>query len=242
MPKSPNHHLLATHAMYFCRIFCLFAFCFFVQKQGFAQTFQPAPGPLLVSEVAFEQANECTIFFDNPSGNLLQLRWRSGEVSKPDGWDIDLCDYGLCYSGIPASGTMNPIWGNTQAYLKLIVQPDTVAGAGWLWFRVLEAGNDSNYVDVYFSLHTPGTSSLPALGAGPAALRVFPNPASDAIFLKNVFAQKTARARVLSAEGALRWEGEIPAGETATVGTSNWPRGIYFVQTTGTAPQKVVLR
>jgi len=229
--------------MKFCHTFCLFAFYFFAQKQGIAQTFQPVPGPLLVSEVAFEQANECTIFFDNPSGNLLQLRWRSGEVSKPDGWDIDLCDYGLCYSGIPTGGTMNPVWGNTQAYLKLIVQPDTVAGAGWLWFRVLEVGNDSNYVDVYFSLHTPGTtSSLPMPQMGSAALRIFPNPAHDALFLENVFDLKTARARILSAEGAVRWEGEIPAGQTITVGANDWPRGIYFVQTAGATAQKVVLR
>lgn len=228
--------------MNFYRTFFLLSLCFFVPKKGITQSFQPVPGPLLVSEVAFEQANECTIFFDNPSGNLLQLRWRSGEVSKPDGWDIDLCDYGLCYSGIPTGGSMNPIWGNTQAYLKLIVQPDTVAGAGWLWFRVLEVGNDSNYVDVYFSLHTPGTSSLPVPQAGAAALRIFPNPAHDALFLENVFDPKTARARILSAEGTVRWEGEIPTGQTATVSTSDWPRGIYFVQTVGTAAQKVVLR
>ncbi len=120
--------------MNFCRALCSLAFCFLAFGTGFAQTFQPLSGPLLVREVAFEQATECTIFFENLSGSPLQLRWRSGEVSMPDGWDIDLCDYGLCYVGIPASGVMNPISGSTQAYLKLIVQPDTVAGAGWLWF------------------------------------------------------------------------------------------------------------
>ena len=94
----------------------------------------------------------------------------------PDGWDIDLCDYGLCYVGIPAGGTMNPVSGSTQAYLKLIVQPDTIAGAGWLWFQVYEVGNNSNFVDVYFSLHTPGTSGTASPGQS-AGLRIFPNPA-----------------------------------------------------------------
>lgn len=212
----------------------------FAPCAGFAQSFQPQPNPLLVSEVAFEQATECTIFFDNPSGNLLQLRWRSGEVSMPEGWNVDLCDYGLCYAGVPASGTMNPIWGSTQAYLKLIVQPDTVAGAGWLWFRVSEVGNDSNYVDVYFSLHTPGTSGT-AAPSQISGLHIFPNPASDAVFLENVFDPKNLAARIVNTSGQVLWEGEIPARHTIQVNTSGWLRGVYFVQA-NKAVQKVVLR
>ncbi len=208
-------------------VFCLLAFC-----TSFGQTFQPSPAPLLVSEVAFEQATECTIFFDNPSGAPLQLRWRSGEVSMPDGWDIDLCDYGLCYVGIPAGGTMNPVSGSTQAYLKLIVQPDTIAGAGWLWFQVYEVGNNSNFVDVYFSLHTPGTSGTASPGQS-AGLRIFPNPASDVLFLENSLDTKNTTARMLSVTGAVMWAGEIPAEQTTQISTSDWPRGVYFVQAGG---------
>ena len=225
--------------MNFCRTFCPFIFCLFAFCTSFGQTFQPFPAPLLVSEVAFEQATECTIFFDNPSGTPLQLRWRSGEVSMPDGWDIDLCDYGLCYVGIPAGGTMNPISGSTQAYLKLIVQPDTIAGAGWLWFQVYELGNDSNFVDVYFSLLTPGTSGT-ALPDQPAGLRIFPNPASDVLFLENIFDTENATARILSITGQVMWEGETPAEQTTQISTSNWPRGVYFVQAGGET-KKVVL-
>lgn len=225
--------------MNFCRVLCSFAFCLFAPCIGFAQTFQPQPGPLLVHEVAFEQATECTIFFENPSGNPLQLRWRSGEVSMPDGWDIDLCDYGLCYVGIPTGGVMNPISGSTQAYLKLIVQPDTVAGAGWLWFQVYEIGNDSNYVDVYFSLHTPGTSGTVAPSRADA-LRVFPNPASDMVFMRNTSDRLTTQARILSLSGTVLWEGEIPAGQTAQVSTGDWPRGVYFAEA-GRVAKKLVL-
>ncbi len=221
------------------RAFCPFVFCLFAFCASFAQTFQPLPAPLLVREVAFEQATECTIFFENPSGAPLQLRWRSGEVSMPDGWDIDLCDYGLCYVGIPAGGTMNPISGSTQAYLKLIVQPDTIAGAGWLWFQVYEVGNNSNFLDVYFSLHTPGTSGT-ASPNQPAGLRIFPNPAHDVLFLENNLDIERTTARMLSVTGAVMWEGEIPAEQTTQINTSNWLRGVYFVQVGG-AMKKVVL-
>ncbi len=143
----------------------------------FAQSFQPLPAPLLEKEVAFEQANECYIFFDNPSGDTLQLRWRRFDVSAPEDWVIDLCDYGLCYAGIPANGTMNPVYDTIQPYLKLIVQPGTTAGAAWLHFRVFEKDHESNYVDVFFSLHTPGTTS--ANEPEKLNFSVFPNPASD---------------------------------------------------------------
>ncbi len=148
-----------------------------------AQTFVPVAGALLQQQVEFEQANECYMIFDNPSGNPLTLRWRSLEVSMPDGWDADLCDYGLCYSGIPGNGIMNPVSGATQPYLKLIVQPGTTDGAAWCWFRVWEDGNDDNFVDVYFSLHTPGTSGTTSADAAP--WRFYPNPAKDRILLDN---------------------------------------------------------
>lgn len=200
---------------------------------GFAQTFQAVPGPLLVQEVAFNQANECYIHLQNPSGNPLLLRWRRLEMNLPHDWNVDLCDYGLCYAGIPSNGTMNPIHDTIEAYLKLIVQPNNSAGAGWLWFRVYELGNDSNFVDVYFSLHTPGTSGLTAPEKA-VDIQVFPNPASDAFFLENKMEHPgDAPVRILNALGAVLWQQSVAAGQTVRVDVSEWPRGLYFVEMAG---------
>jgi len=200
---------------------------------GIAQTFSAVPGPLLVQEVAFNQANECYIHLNNPSGAPLQLRWRRLEMNLPHDWNVDLCDYGLCYAGIPSNGTMNPIQDTVEAYLKLIVQPNNSAGTGWLWFRAYELGNDSNFVDVYFSLHTPGTSGVTAPDIA-VDVRVFPNPASDAFFLENKMEYQTpAPARILNAMGIVLWEQTIAAEQTVRVEAAGWARGVYFVEIAG---------
>lgn len=204
----------------------------------FAQTFHPLPGPVLTQEVAFEQANECYIFFENPSGDTLQLRWRSLEVSLPQDWIADLCDYGLCYTGIPPNGTMNPVFDTIQPYLKLVVQPGTVAGSAWVWFRVFEKDNDDNFVDVYFSLFTPGTttSSEPEM----RLLRVFPNPASTFLFVENK-GDEAATARLLNTKGTVVWEQTLPAMSQSRVDVQAQPAGLYFLQTANQT-QKILIQ
>lgn len=220
--------------MKFYAITCLFLLG---TKVIVAQTFLPLPGPVLEREVAFEQANECYIFFDNPSGDTLQLRWRSLETSLPDGWIADLCDYGLCYAGIPPNGTMNPVFDTIQPYLKLIVQPGTTPGAAWLWFRVFEKDNETNYVDVYFSLHTPGTTS--AKEPEKTSLLIFPNPTSDYLFIDNE-GDKPRLARLLNARGRLVWVQMIPPKGNVMVDVQTFPAGIYFLQYDQQAQQVLI--
>jgi hypothetical protein len=212
-------------------------FLLFWANAAFAQTFQPLPG-LLEKEVEFEQANECYILFNNPSGDTLQLRWRILELSMPQGWKADLCDYGVCYTGIPPNGTMNAAYDTIQPYLKLIVRPDTIPGSAWLWFRVFEKDNDDNLADVYFSLFTPGTTSV----AEPekTALQVFPNPASTFLFVENKQV-KEQTARLLNVGGNTVWEQTLTPLSQTRVDIRTLPAGLYFLQD-DKQTQKVVIQ
>lgn len=193
-----------------------------------AQTFVATPDPLKTQELAWAQANEVYIFFENNSGDTLQLRWKKVEASYPASWNMDLCDYGTCYVGIPANGLMNPAGPPQQPYLKLIVQPDTFAGAGWLWFRVWEDGNPANFSDVYFNLFTTGTL---ALSEAPAAdLRAYPNPAKGMLQLENN-SDQTIPATLLDAVGKTRWAGALAPGQTCDLPTGQWPAGTYLLKT-----------
>jgi hypothetical protein len=192
-----------------------------------AQTFSAAPASTLQRELAFNEANECYIYFDNLSGDTLQLKWRQLEMSLPEGWTADLCDYGLCYTGIPANGTMNPVFDTIRPYLKLIVQPNAVAGAAWIWFRAIELGNDANYVDVYFNLFTAGTVSVKAPET--TSMRLFPNPASNVLFVEN----KTAvplPARLTDLFGRVLRTITVPASTTESIDLAPYPTGYYFLQ------------
>ena len=208
-------------------------------NSGFSQTFLPVPAPVLEREIVFEQANECSIFFNNPSGDTLQLRWRSLAVDMPPDWVADLCDYGLCYVGIPPNGTMNPVFDTIQPYLKLIVQPGTSPGSGWLWFRVFEKDHEDNYTDVFFSLFTPGTTGISA--PENTAPEAFPNPAADLLFVENK-GTREKKTRLLSITGRQMWEQTILPGGHFTIETGAFPDGLYFLETAGNKTQKILIQ
>lgn len=196
----------------------------------FGQTFFPAPGPQVEKETPFELATECYLFFENPGGDSLQLRWKQIEVNTPASWNIDLCDYGLCYTGIPASGLMNTIADTAQAYLKLIVQPGSSPGVGWLWFRVWENGNPSNFQDVFFGLYTPGLTAVSGLPQ--AKVEVFPNPGTDFFYVKNPSATALP-ARIVNSTGQTIWSGILPAQQGQEVSCARWPAGPYYLNIRG---------
>ena len=212
------------------RLFSALFFFVMLAKTAFGQTFFPTPAPLLEQEVAPELANECFIFFENPGGDTLRLKWRKVEINFPEDWAIDLCDYGTCYTGIPAQGLMNAVFDTVQPYLKLVVQPGTTPGSGWLWFRVFEENNPDNFADVFFSLHTPGiTATNDGVRSG---LRIFPNPVTDVLFLENPVGSPVP-ARLYDAAGGLKWQGVLPPGERAALPLNTWPAGPYLLQTPG---------
>jgi hypothetical protein len=145
-----------------------------------AQTipFEAQPGSHVQAEVFANLANEVWIYFQNTSPDSLRLLWRRIEVSKPAEWDIDLCDYGACVGGVPASGLMLPIGQYDSAYLKLIVQPKDVLGQAELRFRVADNSNQSLYRDCTFTLRSPGVSSTELNSLQPE-FKIFPNPVTD---------------------------------------------------------------
>lgn len=193
-----------------------------------AQTFHPAHGSVRSAEVRFDLANECYLYFQNPSGDSLRLRWRRLEVSKPDDWIVDLCDYGACYAGIPPNSTMNFVHDTLRPYLKLIVQPGQRAGAAWFWFRVYELDNQSNFQDVYFSLYTPGTTALDAAAALPT-FSIYPNPVRETLNI-TFHSDHEAPAQLLDAQGRLAWQGILPAQSRVQVPTTELPNGLYFLK------------
>ncbi|HOY05563.1 MAG TPA: T9SS type A sorting domain-containing protein [Saprospiraceae bacterium] len=196
----------------------------------FAQTFSAWPSTVLNQELAFNEANECYIYFDHPAVDTLHLKWRQLVVMLPEGWTADLCDYGLCYTGIPVNGVMNPAYDTIRPYLKLIVQPNTTAGSAWLWFRAIEIGHDANFLDVYFNLYTPGTVGVKDADKG--IVRVFPNPASNTLFLENT-ATVELPCMLSDMSGKPIWQGALASKATQTIDLTPYSAGLYFLRSAG---------
>lgn len=192
------------------------------------QSFMATPEPVLTQTLEFNLANECYIYFTNPSGDTLHLRWRLVESNLPDNWVADLCDYGTCYNGIPSNGLMNPVYDTIQPYLKLIVQPGENAGACWIWFRAYENGNQANYADVFFNLHTPGT--LATQEPATPTVHIYPNPVSNNLKLENP-GGAISGAQIIHLSGTISWTGDIPEKTTLDIPVNHWPPGSYLLKT-----------
>ncbi len=208
---------------------CIFRIVFFFLlaiKSAGGQSFIPVPSGLLQQEVLPEQANECFIFFENLGEDTLQLRWKQLEAHFPPAWMVDLCDFGHCYTGIPASGLMNPAAIPDEPYLKLIVQPGTIPGDAWLWFRVWVDGAPANFADVFFSLQTPGVTA--AGEPSKSTLQLFPNPVSDRLFLENRN-DMPLPVRIFDGNGIQKWEGSLPPFQQTGFPVGDWPPGWYFI-------------
>ena len=202
-----------------------------------AQTFFANPGPLYTQQVALNQANLCFIHFDNPSGDSLLLRWRKLEASMPQGWDADICDYGTCYINIPNTALMHWVYDTIQPYLKLIVQPGAVEGAAWFWFRVSEEGNTSNFVDVYYDLHTSGVISTQT--PDNHAFAVYPNPSNGVFLVENRTAYATM-AYLSDQTGRLLATQVFEPETAAQILIDPLASGVYFLRINGKCQTLIV--
>lgn len=209
---------------------CLFVGAVALQGQSFVQH----PDPLPPTVVYPDMANVMFVHFENLTDDSLRLRWRRMEMVQPEGWTTDLCDYGDCYIGVPASGWMNTAPPDVQPYLKLIVQPHQIPGQAYLHFRVYNAADQSDYTDVFITLLTPGVSAMqsPDLEALPV---LYPNPAREGFTMLNPVG-RDVEVRIVASDGTTMWEGLVPAGQAIRVDASRWPSGMYLA-----GKQKIIL-
>jgi hypothetical protein len=72
-----------------------------------------------------------------------------------------------------------------------------------------------------------GVGAIPA-----AAVRVFPNPATDRIFIEDASA-KLQHVAVTDVAGRMMWNVATDNGSKAEIETAGWPAGVYFIQLQG---------
>jgi Secretion system C-terminal sorting domain len=209
------------------RIVLMLICCKYLAVSALCQTFFPVGDNVLAYKLMPGLANECIIPFNNPSGDTLLLKWRNLEISKPEFWVMDLCDYGACYVGVPESGTMNPVYESIQPYLKLIVQPTATEGSAWLWFRVEEKDNPANRQDVYFSLYTPDFTNEETPVEHP--VKFYPNPATDFLVLESN-AKTASPLKIYDASGRLFAQFELRNGKQI-LDIASLPSGLAFLVT-----------
>ena len=115
------------------------------------------------------------IDFPNQTEDSLGLSWRYVGGGWTDGWDVNLCDLGECYTGVPADAEMIPCAPDGAGYLKLLVNALGIEGECVLHFWVWPTGNQDALVNIYYDLRNGGVSHIHS-AAKPPSLVAYPNP------------------------------------------------------------------
>lgn len=120
-----------------------------------------SPTDSLFCPLSFQAYAENIIYVDPQSVDTSYITWRLIENTCPEGWDIQMCDWQTCYTGLPNTSDMSPVPPGGNGNLRLLVNPYDIEGVGLLHFLVYPTGFPDLYQDVYFSFSTPlGTNEL----------------------------------------------------------------------------------
>lgn len=173
------------------------------------------------------------IDFPNTSGDSLALSWRYIDGGWTEGWDVNLCDLGECYTGVPADADMLAMGPEGAGYLKLIVNALELEGMCFLHFWVWPTGNQDALVNVYFDLRNGGVSAVqqPVAEGRQQQWSAYPVPANVGqpirLTLPPHFNFETP-VQLLDINGAFtpcQWD----AGDQPALQTASLEKGVYLL-------------
>lgn len=216
----------------------LAAVAFFLALQLPAQAqgeFGIAPTDSLVSVFAVDSVTRIfQLDFPNQTGDSLALSWRWVDGGWTETWDVNLCDLGECYTGVPADADMMPMGPEGAGFLKLIVNSLETEGNCFLHFWVWPTGNQDALVNVFFDLRSDA-SVVSLVPTDPAQRRplLYPVPAAPGtpLVLEWPRAERRPHAmQLFGPTGALLSCTPEWTGTHYQLNTENLPVGSYLLR------------
>jgi len=194
----------------------------FVSSLVYAQTFECIEKTALI-EVDLNSYNSAQIDISNLVGTDLFLEWDAFDNTLNTSWDIALCDYTSCYTGIPVSGVMTTISGGMNGFFKINVNPFNVLDSGQVSFSVYDA--KTMVADtVTFKVVAKNNIGIDAVIVN-LEIELYPNPASSKLNFKNV--SKSTRVDIYSID-AQHIASEVISNKNTDFDVSYLKDGVYF--------------
>lgn len=187
-----------------------------------AQNFTFDPGGNYEATLPMETYTDHFVYVYHDSADSALISWRVVGNTCPEEWHISLCDWADCYSYLPNTGDMLPVAPEASGFIKLTMNPFMFPGEGYVHFWIYPTGHQEEHIDLFFHFNTEivsvdEQSSLPA---------VYPNPFSTLI---NLNAPAGQNIRVTDTSGRIVFQELSSAGLPLSIGTEDWPAGIYFL-------------
>jgi hypothetical protein len=227
------------------RLFAVFCFVFMGAFNVNAQNFTIDPDTLLQGTTdGIDVYTDYYIYMHPILEDTLHLSWRLVGNSFPEEWEVALCDYGQCYTGVPNNGSMAPIPTDESGYLKVILNPYGTEGQGRLSFWVFESGKPDDYVTVHFDISTGGVTSISTVED--KLVSVFPNPATQFLIIEQEDAHAFQQAELITLSGRLIRSIGIDGQARSLTDLASIPDGLYLLRLRGedgvTHTRKIVVR
>lgn len=224
------------------------SFLLFFAVQVSAQDFNYSPSQVIDTELTTDTYAYPNMDIMTDTAQDIQYEWELISNDIPTGWSYSLCDYNLCYAGIPATGTMAAITeaeaGNgTIGYFKLTLSPWQIAGTAQVQIYVYDI-NDYNKGDTV-TFNFTHVSSVGINESEIADLTIYPNPATDAVTIGNI-SPDVSQIQVINLVGEVVQNIGLTGKSTEILNVSDYPAGIYFISyqnTEGTTrTEKLVIK
>lgn len=167
----------------------------------------------------------------NLSGDTLNLGIEVVYNDLPNTWDGMVCIYGICLGTIPSVGStssMNPIYGTTNGYVRLTVNPQGGTQQATLRIRVYDIDNPTDGDTATWVLNSQPLSIEDY--ASQISFNVYPNPAQDYLIME---ADVTIDAvQILSISGQKVIDFDLEENSSQKINISSLKKGTYILQYT----------
>ncbi|MCS7027709.1 MAG: hypothetical protein NZ519_02995 [Bacteroidia bacterium] len=162
----------------------------------------------------------------NQTSGTLILKWIRFSNSIPTTWACNLCDYNNCYTGVPSMGTMHPISGLTQGFIKLETNPFTYTGTGTVVIYVYASGAPTLGDTLVFNFTASGLTTVQEENQQKEEkILMLPH----LIQFQNV--DKLNILKITDINGRIVFEKTLLPYENEVILTNSLPAGLYIVHT-----------
>ncbi len=206
-----------------------------------AQTVIYSPGKTVYGSMDANSFAKIDLLIFNNTSDSLDVGWKLISNNLVSGWDYSLCDFGTCYTGIPANGKMKKMGTNDTAFLKINLSPLNISGTGIVVFELAPKLGEKDTITFNIDAFPLSVYDNPLK----PKFTISPNPASDYIavdFTKTNSAK--SNITITNILGEIVKQENLLSEKRTVFSTSDLQEGIYFLtlqsgQTTET--KKIVI-
>ena len=178
--------------------------------------------------VPHSDITDCAIHIESLIADTLYLAYERIGLSLPTGWAANMCDNANCYGDVREAGSMAPFKAPVEAYIKITVAPQGLAGTAVVQYAVWNMKAPTQRDTLTFNIVVNWGAGIQA--SAPAdEPTVYPNPAGEIMHVANPSAEHM-QCVLHTLEGRqLGPEITVQPGNSAAIPVNHLPTGIYLV-------------